>query len=95
MTSLFNRVANLFAGGQFRLNIRALSSLLATLLVAGWCAPAHAQSASSYQQTNLVSDGSITAQHTDPTLINGWGIAIGQNTPFWVNSQGGGVSEVI
>jgi uncharacterized protein (TIGR03118 family) len=94
MTSLFNRVANLFAGRQFRLNIRALSSLLATLLVAGWCAPAHAQSASSYQQTNLVSDGSITAQHTDPTLINGWGIAIGQNTPFWVNSQGGGVSEV-
>ena len=55
---------------------------------------ARGQTTSSYQQTNLVSDGSVTAQHTDPTLINPWGIAIGQATPFWVNSQGGGVSEV-
>jgi uncharacterized protein (TIGR03118 family) len=94
---LFNRVATLFsiAASLFMgLNIRALRSLIATLLVVGWCTLARAQSASSYQQTNLVSDGSITAANTDPTLINGWGIAIGQNTPFWVNSQGGGVSEV-
>jgi uncharacterized protein (TIGR03118 family) len=55
---------------------------------------AQAQTTSSYQQTNLVSDGSVAAQHADPTLINPWGIAIGQATPFWVNSQGGGVSEI-
>jgi uncharacterized protein (TIGR03118 family) len=55
---------------------------------------AHGQTSSGFQQTNLVSDGSVVAQHTDPTLINPWGIAIGQATPFWVNSQGGGVSEV-
>jgi uncharacterized protein (TIGR03118 family) len=47
-----------------------------------------------YQQTNIISDGSVTAQHTDPTLINPWGVAIGQQTPFWINSQGGGVSIV-
>ncbi len=91
MTSFFNCVANLSAV-TFR--ISALRSLLTVLLVAGWCALAHGQSVNSYQQINLVSDGSIIAGNTDPTLINGWGIAIGQNTPFWVNSQGGGVSEV-
>jgi hypothetical protein len=47
-----------------------------------------------YQQTNLVSDGTVTAQQTDPTLINPWGIAIGQQTPFWVNEAGSGFSVV-
>ncbi|MGI8770166.1 MAG: TIGR03118 family protein [Acidobacteriaceae bacterium] len=47
-----------------------------------------------YQQTNIVSDGTVTAQQTDPTLVNPWGIAIGQQTPFWINDANAGLSAV-
>jgi len=55
---------------------------------------AHAQTPAGYTQTNLVSDGSVKALQTDPQLINPWGIAIGQQTPFWINTAGTGLSEV-
>jgi uncharacterized protein (TIGR03118 family) len=69
-------------------HIRYLTSLL--LLPA----LAHAQTAKSYTQTNLISDGSVQARQTDPNMINPWGVAIGQQTPFWINSAGSGLSEV-
>ncbi|WP_109484465.1 TIGR03118 family protein [Occallatibacter savannae] len=53
-----------------------------------------AQTPSGYTQTNLVSDGSVKAQQTDPQLINPWGVAIGQQTPFWINTAGTGLSEI-
>src|SRR5579859_6002947 len=55
---------------------------------------ARAQAASGYTQSNLISDGSVKAQQTDPQLINPWGVAIGQQTPFWINTAGTGLSEV-
>ena len=55
---------------------------------------AHAQAINSYTQSNLISDGSVTAQRTDTQLINPWGVAIGQQTPFWINTTGTGLSEV-
>src|SRR5689334_5053481 len=55
---------------------------------------AYAQAANSYTQSNLISDGSVKAQQTDPQLINPWGVAIGQATPFWINTAGTGLSEV-
>lgn len=55
---------------------------------------AWAQGANSYTQSNLISDGSVKAQQTDPQLINPWGVAIGQQTPFWINTAGTGLSEV-
>src|SRR6201993_5059338 len=55
---------------------------------------AHAQPANSYTQSNLISDGSVTAQQTDTQLVNPWGVAIGQQTPFWINTAGTGLSEV-
>jgi len=55
---------------------------------------AHAQAGNSYTQSNLVSDGSVKAQQTDTQLINPWGVAIGQQTPFWINTAGSGLSEV-
>jgi uncharacterized protein (TIGR03118 family) len=42
----------------------------------------------------LISDGSVKAQKTDTQLINPWGVAIGQQTPFWINTAGSGMSEV-
>ena len=55
---------------------------------------AHAQTNNGYTQTNLISDGSVQARQTDPNLINPWGVAIGQQTPFSINSAGSGLSEV-
>ena len=55
---------------------------------------AYGQAANSFMQTNLVSDGSVKAQTTDSQLINPWGIAIGTQTPFWIDDAGSGFSEV-
>src|SRR5580692_9617843 len=55
---------------------------------------AHAQAANSYTQSNLISDGSVKGQQTDTQLINPWGVAIGQQTPFWINTAGSGLSEI-
>lgn len=54
----------------------------------------HAQAAKGYTQSNLISDGSVKAQKADTQLVNPWGIAIGQQTPFWINTAGTGLSEV-
>jgi hypothetical protein len=47
---------------------------------------------SSYVQTNIVSDGFVSAAKTDHNLINPWGIAIGK--AFWIDSPGSGLSLV-
>lgn len=53
---------------------------------------AQSTTSSSYAQTNIVSDGSVTAQKTDPTLINPWGVSIGPD--FWIDTAGSGFSLV-
>ncbi|HWI92892.1 MAG TPA: TIGR03118 family protein [Flavisolibacter sp.] len=45
-------------------------------------------------QTNLVSDVVGWANHTDPTLINAWGLAWSPTGIAWIGSQGGHVSNV-
>jgi uncharacterized protein (TIGR03118 family) len=53
------------------------------------CLPA----ATAYLATDLISDQPGVAPITDPTLINGWGLAIGP-VSFWVSSNGADLSEV-
>jgi len=43
-----------------------------------------------YQLTNLSSNQIGWAKHVDPMLVNGWGIARGATSPFWVSDQGSG-----
>jgi uncharacterized protein (TIGR03118 family) len=43
-----------------------------------------------YQVTDLVSDGSVPANHTDPNLINAWGLAFNPNGFAWVAANGTG-----
>jgi uncharacterized protein (TIGR03118 family) len=73
-------------------------SLLIVALLAAAIAAVAAQSARSaaggYIITNLVSDGTIPAQHTDANLVNGWGITAGPTTPWWVADNGTGVSTL-
>ena len=47
-----------------------------------------------YQQRNLVSDGSMTAEHTDANLVNPWGIVFNPNGFVWVADNGTGVSTL-
>ena len=68
-------------------------NLLALLLAASsLTAAARAQTAGSYQATNILSDGSVTASVTDPQFINPWGVSVGP--AFWINTQATGLDYV-
>ena len=41
-----------------------------------------------FAQTNLVSDGAVTAAHTDPDLKNPWGVSFLPGGPWWVSDNG-------
>lgn len=45
-------------------------------------------------QTNLVSDGFVPADHTDPNLINPWGVSFSATGPFWVSNAGTGTTTI-
>jgi uncharacterized protein (TIGR03118 family) len=49
---------------------------------------------SGYQQTNLVSDGAVSAQVTDASLKNPWGMAFATTGPFWISDAGSGVATI-
>jgi uncharacterized protein (TIGR03118 family) len=50
--------------------------------------------AGSYTVHNLVSNGSVPADLTDPSLVNGWGIAASSTSPWWVSDNGTGLSTL-
>jgi uncharacterized protein (TIGR03118 family) len=64
--------------------------VLAALL--GVCSSQSA--ATLYVQTNLVSDLPGLASHTDPNLVNPWGIASSATSPFWVADNRTGLSTL-
>jgi uncharacterized protein (TIGR03118 family) len=50
--------------------------------------------AAQYQLTNLVSNQVGQAKHTDPLLVNAWGLAYGPTGPFWISDEGSGWSTL-
>src|ERR1044072_9596610 len=54
----------------------------------------HHQPRMTFKQTNLISDGSVSAEHSDPHLINPWGVAFSPTGPFWVSDAGIGVTTI-
>jgi uncharacterized protein (TIGR03118 family) len=62
---------------------RHLSAWLAVLFAAA--SVAFAQQASTYKQTNIISDGAVPALVTDSKFVDPWGISIGQE--FWINTN--------
>jgi uncharacterized protein (TIGR03118 family) len=48
----------------------------------------------SYMVHNLVSDTAGTADHTDPNLVNGWGLTASATSPWWVADNGTDVSTI-
>lgn len=47
-----------------------------------------------YQLTNLVSNQVGWAKHTDPLLVNGWGLVYAPGSPFWLSDEGSGWSTL-
>lgn len=47
-----------------------------------------------YIQHNLVSDGSVAADHVDPHLVNPWGMAFGPVSSAWVANNGTGTATI-
>ena len=47
-----------------------------------------------YKVTNLVSNQAGQAIHTDPLLVNAWGLAYGPGGPFWISDQATGWSTL-
>lgn len=66
----------------------------APLALALLLASAPALAASHYHRSNLVSDGGVPAAHTDPNLVNGWGVAFNPYAYVWVAAADGMVSTL-
>jgi uncharacterized protein (TIGR03118 family) len=52
------------------------------------------QAANNYLQHNLVATGSASADHSDASLVNPWGIAFSASGPFWIANQGSAVASI-
>ena len=74
-------------------NSRGASGILFLVLVL-LMAPAVQAVDRSYRVHNLVSDGFVPADHTDPNLVNGWGIAFNPFGFVWVADNGTGKSTL-
>jgi len=48
-----------------------------------------------FQQTDLVADIAGTAAHTDPLLLNPWGIAFEPGRSFWISANNLGSAKVL
>jgi uncharacterized protein (TIGR03118 family) len=56
--------------------------------------PAAAGDLGVFSVKNLVSDGFVAAERTDPNLVNGWGLVSGPTTPWWVADNGTDVATI-
>jgi uncharacterized protein (TIGR03118 family) len=65
----------------------SIGAVLAVILSLMLAMPA-AAGGGGYRVHRLVSDQPGHAAHTDPNLINGWGISAGPSTPWWVSDEG-------
>jgi uncharacterized protein (TIGR03118 family) len=59
-----------------------------------WATCATTAHATDFLQTNLVSDGAVSAVIIDPNLVNPWGIAESPTSPFWISDNGTGVATI-
>jgi uncharacterized protein (TIGR03118 family) len=66
----------------------------ACTLALGLSLAASAAYAAVFAEDNLVSDGFVPADHTDPNLINPWGMSYPPGGPFWVSDNNSGVTTI-
>src|SRR3954454_18424427 len=70
--------------------LAALGLLVAAVSSPGGTAVGH----QTYSVTNLVSDGTIPAAHTDANLVNAWGLTASGSSPWWVANNATGTSTL-
>lgn len=76
--------------------LRTRSSLIlatATLVGIAWGAPKGLNS-QFYAQHNLISNGTVAADHTDANLVNAWGLDASPTSPWWISDNGSGKSTL-
>ena len=69
------------------MNRRLALMALVVLIAAG-----SARAGTLYVETNLVSNGSVPAQQTDPNLVGAWGMSFSTGSPFWIADQAANVT---
>jgi uncharacterized protein (TIGR03118 family) len=67
---------------------RVVAALAPAALAVAIAAAAASSAGGGYVVTNLVSDQPGHASHTDATLVNAWGLAALQTSPWWVSDNG-------
>ena len=72
------------------LTAAAAAAVAAAVLAAG----TSAAGVNAYVQHNLVSDGSLPADHVDSNLVNAWGLTAQPTSPWWVADNGTDVSTI-
>ena len=70
------------------------SALATAIAIGALCASTWQAEAGPYVQTNLVSDGFLPAELTDPTLVNPWGVSESATSPLWISNQAAGVATL-
>lgn len=83
-----------FVKSQRRFGILVACAFLAAVAGCAKGTGATAAQAAAYTVHNLVSDGAITADHTDPNLKNPWGIVFNPTGPVWVANNGTSTSTL-
>ena len=73
------------------MRVRRLRRRVALAFVLACLAPA---TANAYVVHNLVSDQPGVADHTDPSLVNAWGLAALPTSPWWVNAADNDLSAI-
>src|SRR5438874_5597423 len=82
-------------GRRFRRAVTLCVLAALGLLVAAGSSPGGtAVGHGTYTVTNLVSDGTIPALHTDANLVNAWGLTALPTSPWWVANNGTGTSTL-
>lgn len=77
-----------------RLLFASALAAAAAVLMSGTGATAHPAVPTSFTVHNLVADTDGVADHTDPSLVNAWGLAFIPGNPFWVADNGAGMSTL-
>ncbi len=73
---------------------RSFGAVSVPALLAGLFITSTAGALGTAKQTNLTSDGSVTAAFTDTNLVNPWGVAFASTGPWWVSDNHTGVTTV-
>ena len=76
----------------FRVRTSLFAPVIAPLALCFGSLALHAQQG--LRQTNLVSDLPGWAEHTDPNLVNPWGVSFSATSPFWVSNNGSNTSTL-